>query len=256
MTVAIEATSLGLEAAKPVYGTLRQIYKTKKDKKQFLDIIEIAGVHSGMSEEVAGRVREAMSAEMEAALKRSATRLKRATWRLRFDRGPGVDGLPTLKLKQWLDDMYRQAILKQAIKSVPESISEHFWMVLGDAFEPEQPAGRTAYARRLLNALERNDREHKSYLATTTVVASGIAGAGVTGALADGVSGAADADLKTALAVLAGITITTLLGTLIRALENRLSPRQPASRQSDELDIDRIRVQNTWTKTATELVVS
>jgi hypothetical protein len=58
------------------------------------------------------------------------------------------------------------------------------------------------------------------------VVTTGVASAGVAGALADGVRGAADADLKTALAVLATLALTAFLGTLIRALEDRLTPRQ------------------------------
>jgi polyhydroxyalkanoate synthesis regulator phasin len=223
-----------VEVAKPVYGTLRQIYHTKNDRKQFRAILKDAGKRGGMTEEEADRVSKEVTDEMEAAQKGSSTRIKKFFWPLRVDRGPGIDRLPTDEFREWLDHLYRQATTKLAIEGAPVSISAGFMLVLGDGFKPQQPAKRAEYARKLLGILQRNDREYKSYLSSITVLAGGLASTGIAGALAEGARGAADADLKTALTAAAGITVTALLGTLTHTLENRQSPRQAEAQQSDK----------------------
>ena len=230
MTAGVEWVTFGMEAAKPVYGTVRKIYKTKREKAHFRDLIAQACRRGGIDEQSASGVSERIVEAIDATAKQSRRRVKRISWALRINRGPSIDRLPTARLLEWLDGLYVQEIDKERLSTAPASISGLFWQVLGESFDPQGlPEDTAQYARRLWNTLERNDREHKSYIATAAVVLGGTASAGVAAGIADGATGAVDLDLKTALAALAGITLTALLATLTRALESRLSPRQAAA---------------------------
>lgn len=236
MTI-VDAASLAIEVAKPVYGTLQTIYRTHDDRVQFAAILTAAGVNCGMTDEEAGTVTKTVTDLIDQAQKRSSRRVKKIIWPLRTNRGPGIDRLPTDKLLEWLDSLYGKATSGRAGGTV--TISQSFWAELGKSFEPEQPTARLEYARKLLDVLERNDKEYRSYLATPAVLAAGLAGAGAVSALADGATGAVDTDLKTAVAALAGIMLTALLTALTRALESRIAPRQAIRSQQQDQQQDR-----------------
>lgn len=224
-----EFASLGVEVAKPVYGTLQKIYKTGRDRAQFRAVVREAIRRGGVSDQVAEDVSNVIRAKIDAAARKASSRIKKIAWPVRINRGPSIDRLPPRQFLDWLDGLYREAITEKAVAGAPESVSGRFWQVLGDAFEAQRLPEETAqYARKVYGTLARNDREHKSYVATTAVVLGGTASAGLAAGLANGATGAVAVDLKTALAGLAVITVTALLGTVARTLDSRLSPRGAA----------------------------
>lgn len=222
----IESTNTAIEIAGRAYGTLRRVYKTSADRNQFFGILGAACRRAGLDEPAASAVTDATERAFTETQRLAKRRFKRAFWRLRIDRGPGIDRLTTVELYQWLDRIYRLAVAQEGLEGAPPTISDHFNSVLGDSFRPEQPDARADYARRLLKALGRNDDEYRSYAGTTTLIFGGAGVTGLGGALAYGVHGAADADVKTALAVIAGTTLTALFATFIREIERRLATLQ------------------------------
>lgn len=165
MAAAIESgTDLGVEAAKPVYRAAAKALQAQRDMRYFLVTTYLACLRAGLSQEKARRVRKAVKSELRALQQESAKRLGRAGWGPRLNLGPGIDGLTTRKLKEFIDLLYQRAIEHHAIQDVPLSITVNFWEELGDGFEPGPPYGRKAYARRLLSTLDHNNRQYLRYL--------------------------------------------------------------------------------------------
>jgi hypothetical protein len=233
--VGAEVGGLALDVADRGYGTARKIYNTRGDKIQFQAILALSCKRGGIEDPtVAERVGKAIGDELVDASKESGTWIKSAKWHFRIDRGPGVDSLTTAELYSWLDGLYTRAKDKEAIIDVPELFRVHFDSVLGDSFTRKLPPAMTVYARKLLNTLHRNDRQQSDYFATKAVVLGSLAATGVGGAFFDGAHGAVDTDLKTALAIIAGTTLTALLATFTREIERWMATRRAVARNGDD----------------------
>lgn len=229
-----EVASVFVELADRAYGTTRKIYKTRDDKIQFRAVLVEACKRGGIDDrEVAERVGTAIGEEIVKAGKDSSTWIRRVTWPVRIDRGPGIDSLTTAELYKWLNILYARAKGKEAVADVPDLIDRHFDSVLGDSFTPNLPSGMRGYARKLIKTLQQNDREQRDYFATKAVVFGSVAATGVGGAFFDGAHGAVDTDLKTALAIIAGTTLTAVLATFMRETERWMAARRALARKGD-----------------------
>ena len=228
--ISIDPLAGAAELAKPVFGTLCKIYKTRKDKACFRDMVKEACLANGQID--AAKVDE-ISDDMVKALEgilldASPTRIRRILWRVRIDRGPGIDRLPSAELQHLIDTWYQDSIKHLGVIGAPMTISGAFMVATyNKAFKTVGP--KAIPARKLMDALEQNDASSEHWAPWMTV-GSGLAATGTAGALATGIAGAADTDLKTAFTILVGTAITVMLTKLVHYLgippATEVKPRQ------------------------------
>jgi hypothetical protein len=207
---------LGIELAKPVVGGVTDRVRSQKETQHFHHLIEEALQQSGLNAKSASTVADQMMKKVSDASKEAVRgRFRRVTHGLRRDRGPKVERLGSKRFAELLDEWYQQSVGQDS--SHAATMSAKFFEVAIDKADSFDEEGD--YAKRLLDAVSRNDERLVKWRGPAAI-AGGLAATGTAAALADGVHGVAELDLKTALTVIIGLLLTLVVTSVVGPKES------------------------------------